>query len=469
MRFAGRAFDVMTAGEIDLIHQGALRILGEMGMEVQNETLLRACAEVGLSVDFMLQRVRFSAPLVEGFIASAPKYDWESVQPEVSATAGVYHGLFHDPETGQLFPWDENRLAFYFALARSLSQVQGACMLGSRLPVPAPLEPLFERFYCWKFQAEEGGSIWNDDICPYLLDLYQVRAEQQGKPLQQVFRANVYLVPPMKLGRQEAYQVAYFRRRGLQVSIGDMVAMGANVPVTLAGAVTLNLAEQLALSILHWAFYGEKRFHLGSSLSPLDMRTLIYPFGRPESVAANLMNAQLARYYGASYSGHGGLTSAKLPSAEAGYQKAMTALPILLAGGNFWMDAGLLSCDEIYSPVQMILDNEFLGALAHLTKEFIVSPETLGIETILAAGPGGGYIDKEHTARYFRDELWQPSLWSRTMLQPWLAEGRKLDVDYARQTALDLFSQPREPHLPDSFENDLLKVISAAQKALDSR
>ena len=30
----------------------------------------------------------------------------------------------------------------------------------------------------------------------------------------------------MKLGRHEAYQVQYFRERGLRVGIGDMFAMG---------------------------------------------------------------------------------------------------------------------------------------------------------------------------------------------------------------------------------------------------
>ena len=284
----------------------------------------------------------------------------------------------------------------------------------------------------------EGSSIYLDEICPYLYELYQIRADQQGASIQNVFDATVYLVPPMKLGRHEAYQVQYFRERGLRVGIGDMYALGGTAPVTYASAVTLNWAENLALAILDWAWFGIKRLHLGTSIAAMDMKTMIYPFGRPAMAISAVISAQIARHFGASFSGHGGLSDSKLPSVESGAQKAYTALATLLAGGSFWMDAGLLSIDEVYSPIQMILDNELLSALKHFTKTFEVSEESISLETIFEAGPGGGFIDKMHTARYFRTELWQPEIWSRTMLGPWQTAGSKLDVDLAREIALDI-------------------------------
>jgi trimethylamine--corrinoid protein Co-methyltransferase len=161
------------------------------------------------------------------------------------------------------------------------------------------------------------------------------------------------------------------------------------------------------------------------------------------------------------------LSDSKLPSVESGAQKALTALPTLLAGGNFWMDAGLLSIDEVYSPIQMILDNEFLSALKHFVKDFEISEESISLETIFEAGPGGGYIDKVHTARYFRKELWQPEIWSRTMLGPWQQSGCKLDVDIAREIALDLQrNQVDFQGLDDDLERDILALIEKANRDL---
>jgi trimethylamine--corrinoid protein Co-methyltransferase len=114
----------------------------------------------------------------------------------------------------------------------------------------------------------------------------------------------------------------------------------------------------------------------------------------------------------------------------------------------------------------MVLDNEFLGALKHLCKEVEISEETLALETILAAGPGGNYVDQLHTAQYFRRSQWQPQIWTRTMLGPWLEAGSQPDVELARQRALSLIPQGLpEPMISPALEGDLLRVIEKAGKS----
>lgn len=467
MRVAGHEYNLMSPAEVECIHRNAMRIMAEVGMQIQNQALLSDLRESGLEVDLQAERVRFPAAVVERYLADAEKHDWQAAQPSVGGSAGVYHGRFHDPESGELVSWDEESLAYYFALARRLEHIRGASMLGCRLPVPGELEPLYERYYCWKYGAQEGSSIYTDELCPYLYELYQMRADALGQPLAQTFRGTVYLLPALKLGRHEAYQVQWFRERGLRVGIGDMYALGANAPVTLAGGVALNLAEQIALRMLNRAWFGDNRLHIGGSLSVIDMRTMIYPYGRPEMAIANLMLAQMARFYGASYSGHAALSDAKLPSVEAGYQKALTGIPTLLACGSLWVDAGLLSIDEVCSPVQLVLDNEFISALQRFTVEYEINDDSIGLETILEAGPGGGYLDKEHTVRYMRREQWQPRIWSREMLHPWLEGARKLDVDRAREVALQVKREaPEAEGLSADIERDLLALIERARVAL---
>lgn len=433
MRVSGRPLSILSQEEVTAIHHGALRILAEMGMEIQNQALLELLAEAGWPVDFVAQRVRFPADKVERFIGDCEPYDWSRQSPTLSVTAGVYQSLYHDPQTDRLEEWTEDTLAFYFALGRSLAHVDSAEMLGCRLPCPPPLEPLYERFYCWKHGAEEGSSIYQDELCPYLLEMYQMRASQQAQPIQTVFKGTVYLVPPLKLGVHEAFQVNYFRERGLRVGIGSMHSLGGSAPVTLAGAVTLNLAEQLALRMLDWVFFGVRRLHLGGSLAVMDLRTTSYRSAPVERPLANLMTAQMAQFYRASFSAHGNLTDAKRPGEEAGMQKVLTALPIFMTGGNIWMPAGLLSADQICSPLQLVLDNELIGALKRFLQEYDVGPDSIGVETILDVGPGGYYFDQLHTARNMRKEIWQPTLWQRTMLQPWLESGQKTDIDLAQE------------------------------------
>ena len=460
-------YAVLTNSEIDLIHRSALRILSEMGMEIQNRELLADLTAIGAVVNLENLRVRFPKKIVDGFIAEVPRYNWDEHVPHVNAFAGVYHGMFHDPVSTELVPWTEDRLAMYFAVAAWLEHVDGAGMLGCRLPVPPPLIPLYERSYCWKYGGSESGSIHLDELCPYLHELYQVRADYENLPMDGVFRGTVYLVPPLTLGYHEAYQLQYFRERGLRVGIGNMLVMGGSAPVTFAGAAALNWAVQLAKAIVNWAWFGTKRLHFDASVSALDMRTMIYPYGRPEMAAINMMSAQMARRFGVPFSGHAGLSDAKLPSAESGAQKALTAIPTLMAGGSASIAAGLLSIDEVCSPIQMVLDNELVGALKHLLKPFVITDEKIGLETILEAGPGGHYFDTLHTARHFREEVWEPTIWSRHMLSSWLSGDRKIDADRAREMVLDMgLSDSLNANIDDSFEREVQKVITEAASQL---
>lgn len=467
MRLQPGSVNVLTEAEVGAIHRAALHILSEVGMCIENERILEHLRAHGGQVDLAAQRVRYPAPLVERFLGDSERYDWQRATPAVTASAGVYHGLYQDPTSRQLVPWTEERLSEYFALARALPNIGSAVMLGSRLNPGSPLEPLWERYYCWKYGADDGASIHLDELCPFIHDLCQLRATQLGVPLAEVFRGTAYLVPPLKLGRHEAYQFLYFWERGLQVRLGDMHATGATTPVTLAGAVALDLAEQIAIGLLQRAFHGGRRFGLGSSVSALDMRTMIYPYGRPEMAFTGLATAQMARHYGLPFHGHAGLSDAKLPSCESGAQKALTAIPTLLAGGRLHVDAGLLSIDEVCSPLQLILDDEFCSALRHLSREFLATEEELALELIEEIGPGGHYTATDHTARHFRREQWQPRVWSRQMLGTWLEGDRALDVDYAAALYRDLRpSLPRETFLSPEEEAEILALIREAERHL---
>jgi len=465
MKVFGHPYSLLNPGEISRIHQSALRILEEMGMEIHNNFLLTILAESGLQVDQQKNRVRFPATWVENWIADCEKSDWESVSPSVDASAGIYFSRFHDPISREMTSWTEERLATYIQLANLLPNIGQAVLLGNRLEGEQFLEPLYERYYAWKWGAREGGSILQDELCPYLTELYEIAADHRNLQSDEIFHATVYLIPALRLGKHEAYQVAYFLERGFRVNIGgSMLSMGANAPVTVAGSVTLNLAEQLALQILAWSFFGDQNFHLSCSIAPLDMRTLVRPFGRPESTVTNLVMAQLARFYGASFFGHAGLCDAKVPSVEAGVQKASSALPVLMAGGNLWMDAGLLAIDEVCSPIQLVLDNEFLSALKYLCQDFKFDEESIGLDIILETGPAGIYAGHEHTVRHFRKELWQPTVWSREMFNVWEASGGMIDADKAAEIASSV--RPERVKINETFEIDLLEVIDDARRLL---
>ncbi len=181
MRPAGHPYNILAPDEINTIINSAFRILSEMGMEVNNAVLLQEFAKQGWQVDHTASRVRFPTRKVKAYLQQAAVYDWSAHHPTVSSTAGVYHGQYLDPLSNTFTPWTEAILSTYFALARQLSHIEGATMLGCRLPVPPPLEPLYERYYCWKHGATPCGSIYLDALCPYVYELYTCLCPAHGQ------------------------------------------------------------------------------------------------------------------------------------------------------------------------------------------------------------------------------------------------------------------------------------------------
>jgi trimethylamine:corrinoid methyltransferase-like protein len=178
-----------------------------------------------------------------------------------------------------------------------------------------------------------------------------------GKRLEDVVVAVGYMISPLRLARQECEQLLFFSERGLRMSIGHLPSQGKSAPITLAGSITLALAEQIFLFLLQRAFREDAVFAIGGDVMTMDMRKAASCYGRPEQQRINVAFADLARFYGCLCYGHTGLSDAKLPSFEAGVQKSVGALITALAVGRGTIEAGLLSTDEICSPIQMILDH----------------------------------------------------------------------------------------------------------------
>lgn len=465
MRGAGHAFDVLSPTEEATIHANALRLVDQVGLQVENQALLDRLAAIGGRVDRDRLRVTFSPAQVEAFIASGERVACDGRSPGVHGGVDIYYGHYLDPRRDEFLPMTVERAREYFQVARTMPHAGSMGMLGCPLQgVPPAAEPLFERYWSWSLGVRPGGSIHRLELCPFILEMCEAHASAVGLPLGEVFDAGVYLVPPLRLGYQEAAQVLWFLERGLRVRVGGgMATGGATAPVTLAGMVTLTIAEHLLLGLLNRALYGARSWGISMSATAMDPRTMMRPYGRPDMALANLAGAQMARRYGVTFGGHCGLTDAMRPSPQAAAQKLQSALPTLLAWGSASVPMGLLAVDEVFSPVQIALDNELLSALAQFTHDYEVSDESIAADLVAAVGPGGSFAGEPHTAEWFRRELWEPTLWDRRPFAAWRECDGRTDVDRARERVLDILSTPPPASaLSDAEDRALQRIIEQA-------
>ena len=143
MQLGGHFSNVLSEEETRLIESSALRILDEMGMEIQNRSLLEALADFGLTVDLGSERVRFPRRFMGRFLEETEKFDWANVRAQLVSSAGIYHGLFHNPFSDALEPWTEDSAGSLFPTrsqsaahrGRPYARLPPACCRGARAAI----------------------------------------------------------------------------------------------------------------------------------------------------------------------------------------------------------------------------------------------------------------------------------------------------------------------------------------------
>lgn len=452
----------MSLKEKEVLHSNILKILEQIGLQVEHSGLLGRFGDAGWPVDMSAQRVRFPASRVEEFLAALPKVDWSTRVPQLVVRGDTFSSSYYvDPVDGGIREWTQDLFDSYFGFIRKLSGIGSYYLMGCPWTVPSGQEPIHERLNAWRMGATPAGSLHPFSSSEAIWDLTQAYAEIRGAEPKDVFSGVCYLISPLRFSAEECRQYCHWTDKGMWVDIGSMPTAGTSTPVTLAGHVAVAIAEQIALAILKAVVTGNAYLTLSPLLGATDMRTMMRPYGRPELPIANGMVASLARKYGVGCFGHSGLTDAKVPSEEAAAQKCITALGTLLSGSDAFYSVGGLSMDELYSPVQALLDVEIVGALKRFEHEFDVTDESIGFDAIAEAGPGGMLLAHEHTVEHFRGEYMEPGLWQRTMLSSWRQQAVKSDQEKARALAVEMLAEPAPPPvLPDDDYLRLRKMFS---------
>lgn len=477
MRILGSA-DVLTESEIELIIAHALRIMEEVGVRIPNERVLTMLAEHGVRVNLETEMAYFPRPVVERFIEEsepAPPI-FRTMTPDDPETrlffeAGAYPQYYADPRTGEVREHTCQTVIEMTHLADRLPNITSIYGgMGVASDVPAQLGPLYMRLFLWKYSRKGWcGKVELAELLPYITEMCQIMADTQGRPLSDYMAFDFQMISPLQFGREELRIFLYFWERGLPAYPGQILSSGGTSPATLAGTMALQLAEQLTINFAARVFWGLKHLRMGNSATVIDLKTGTFQYGRPELALTHLAYGQIARHFRASFHANCFLGDAKAPSCEIGMQKALNAIPAILAGSRQLGTVGLLSVDEIASPIQLIIDHEYAGALQRLANGFEINEETLAFDVIKEVGPGGNFMGEVHTARHFRKEHWQPTLFSREMYNAWLSGDRKIDVERARDVYEAIMAQEPKVYIDEETEKALLGVIERAKRDLVNR
>lgn len=459
---------IMSEKEMDRIERSAMKILAETGLNLQHKDMLDDMGEYGWQVDKKNEKVYFQPEKIEEFLEDSDPIDWSNLPP-LKIQGGAYCSRYLPPDSDiPQMSTVENSIELT-RLGDYLDNID--IMIGMGIPsdVPDKMVPLWQYFIAWRYAEKttsNAGGIFYRECLPYMEEMGNVMAAERGGNAFDHIHVGLELITPMTFGKHEANMYYDTVKKGLRTTLMSMPSLGGTGPVTLAGSLVLGLAETWICNIINRMYAGPKGLYYLSSICPFDMRNGFVRLGRPENALLHMSYGQLARKRKAQMHANCFLSDAHRPSVEAGFQKAITAIPAFLTGSTSTGSVGMLSIDEYNSPIQLILDNEFAGALKRMLRGFEINEETLAVDLINRTGAGGNYLNNEHTCEHYREELWMPGIWTGTINSGWELGGRKLDVDYAREVYENVMVNYHPRGISEKTEEELMRIIRKAEKEI---
>lgn len=473
----GGQLKFLKQDEIEEIHQRALDVLQQVGCFMDQDEALAIFEEHGAVVDHSTRIVKIPRNMVEEALrlspssillaARDPKKDIHAEGDRVYFGPGTLPIKVRDLETGQVRMGTYKDCENFARLIDALEFVhffKGMMMpcdvnqnLGELYMAKAAFHNTTKQISMNSFSTQ--GAI---DLCRMGM---AVAGGEKAFQLRPMIIVNLLGVSPLQWDHKSLGGIIALARMGCPMILGSDPQGGTTGPSPLAGIVMLTIAETMAgVTLAHLVKPGIPILW-GNISSISDMRTGLLASGAAELGLINAAFNQVAKFYRVPTYSTGGMSDSKMSDAQAGVEKALQALTVALAGGNYIHDAaGLLECCLQASYEQYVIDNEMLGMVARILEGIRVTPETLSFDAIKQVGPRKNFMGLRHTLNHIKSEHYLPRLFDRTTYETWETRGAKDIRDVAREKARELLATHKPEPLPKDVQREIDGIIQNAEK-----
>jgi trimethylamine--corrinoid protein Co-methyltransferase len=456
---------ILTDGEVERIHQGALDILEVTGVRVDSERARKIYEKGSCIVDHENRRVKFPPGLVVGSIRQCPtSFHMHALDPKNDISVGgnvLYMSLFAGMRTVDLDTWetrtptvqdnhDACKVADGLEYVHASTSYTPYCELEGVPPAMLVPTTTWSRLKYFSKISRVGTTlsshIWEIQMAQALgVDIYGAME-----------------APPPLAWNEDATDCAIeCAQAGFPVEPGCGGAMGATHPATISGALVTGMAEVMSGIVLVQLVRPGNPIIVNAFDFPQNMRTGDFKFG---AMGVYLFAAAWNQIWKTMYgipimNGGPGPTNSKSIDYQCGYEKSVGVLLCALSGANIINYVGGLTAELVYHPVLTVMDNDVAGYIGRFLEGVSVSDDTLAIDLINQVGPiPGFYLDKAHTREWWKKEQYLPHASDVLTYPEWLEGGKKGALDYAQERTEELLTS-WESKLPPGKEEELDSIL----------
>ena len=477
----GGMLKLLTEDNLKSIHNATLEVLSEIGVKMEYIPALEIFQGSGADVDMNKKVVRIDEQLLKKGLATAPSrftlygknedFDVKVDTERVYTIAGSSALNVLDLE-GRYRPAMYSDLINLTFLQEHLENLH----IMHAIVIPSDLEEygvdrmLFSGVYPFTnrnyYSQSQTGA---DGVAEQIKMAAVFQGSEENVRKKPTFSEVCCMISPLKHEKINSEVLIESAKNNIPVYIEVDALAGGTTPAPLAGTLVEGNANILAGIVLAQLVNPGTPCVYRTASSIMDMTTGGYAGTAPESNLLHCATAQLAHFYNLPYSGGTGL-DAKIPDAQAGYERALQFLSNAMAGDNLIaLSTGMMEMMLTASYEQCIIDNEIMGAVYRMLEKIVVDDETLSLELLKKAvsGEQGHFLYFKETSEYIKKDRWIPKLTNRNFWSSWASEGAKSMREAANEAAKNILKEKIQPVISDEQAEEIAKMAKAYhQKAI---
>ncbi|MGR3469042.1 MAG: trimethylamine methyltransferase family protein [Shimia sp.] len=469
-----RPTEPLTEEGVAAVHDGAMRILEEIGIEFYNVEGREILRKAGCTVEG--DNVRMGRDFVMEMVGRAPStFTLTPRNPDRAITVGGRNMVFGnvssppnywDMELGKKVPGTREQCRNLLKLTQYFNCIHFA---GGYPVEPVDLhasvrhlDVLFDKLTLTDkvMHAYSLGAERVEDV----MEMVRIGSGLSHEEFEASPRmyTNINSTSPLKHDIPMIDGCLRLIRRGQPVVVTPFTLAGAMAPVTMSGAVAQSLAESLSAIALFQYDTPGCGCAIGTFTSNVDMKSGAPAFGTPEYMRATQMTGQMGRFYGLPIRSSG-VCAANVPDGQAMWETSNSLWAAVQSGSNMvyhaagWLEGGLIA-----SPEKFIMDCEVLQMIQRYMEPatFATTPDDIAIDAIKDVGSAGHFFGIQHTQDRYESAFYQPMISDWRNFEGWEVAGGIWTAERAHLKFKEIMATFEEPAMDPAIREELAAFVA---------
>ncbi|MFL2784922.1 MAG: trimethylamine methyltransferase family protein [Paracoccaceae bacterium] len=455
------------------IHDGAMRILEDIGIEFLNPEACAILRQAGCTVTG--ENVRMGRDFVMEMVAKAPS-QWTLTprNPDRELIVGGPYMLFGavssppsywDIKTGTKVPGTRETCANLIKLSQYFNCIH---FVGGYPVEPVDLhastrhlDVLYDKLTL-SDKVAHAYSLGKERV-EDVIEMVRISggwsdAEFDASPK---MYTNINSTSPLKHDFPMLDGWMQLARRNQGLIVTPFTLAGAMAPVTMAGAVAQSIAEALCAVALAQYIRPGAACAIGTFTSNVDMKSGAPAFGTPEYMRATQMTGQLARFYGLPMRSSG-VCAANVPDGQSMWETSNSLWAAVQSGTNIvYHSAGWLEGGLIASPEKFIMDCEVLQQIQRYFEPstYATTADDIALDAIKSVGNDGHFFGIQHTQDRYTTAFYQPFVSDWRNYEAWEAAGGMWTSERAHGLYQKILEDFEAPPLDVAIREELADFV----------